>query len=54
MWYPLKEKVGSISTHAPLAGRDDKRRKNIHEILISTHAPLAGRDNKPWVIAWHD
>ena len=34
-----------ISTHAPLAGRDDLRRQSVCLLLgISTHAPLAGRD----------
>ena len=34
----------SISTHAPLAGRDGKDRACGRGICISTHAPLAGRD----------
>ena len=35
----------SISTHAPLAGRDVEGRKLINPVTgISTHAPLAGRD----------
>ena len=34
-----------ISTHAPLAGRDDLVPPFICEGGISTHAPLAGRDN---------
>ena len=35
----------SISTHAPLAGRDVyRRRRCAHLLYISTHAPLAGRD----------
>ena len=33
-----------ISTHAPLAGRDDKRTREQRKADISTHAPLAGRD----------
>ena len=34
-----------ISTHAPLAGRDDLRGQSVGLLLgISTHAPLAGRD----------
>ena len=33
-----------ISTHAPLAGRDDVFIENFPDIVISTHAPLAGRD----------
>ena len=37
-----------ISTHTPLAGRDDAEIKSITEPLgISTHTPLAGRDPKP-------
>ena len=39
----------SISTHAPLAGRDDKKKRWVLDYLISTHAPLAGRDR--WVSA---
>ena len=34
----------SISTHAPLAGRDDFDRNGYLLGIISTHAPLAGRD----------
>ena len=36
-----------ISTHAPLAGRDQQVlfARSIYE-LISTHAPLAGRDKQ--------
>ena len=38
-------KADHISTHAPLAGRDDFRRQSVRLLLgISTHAPLAGRD----------
>ena len=33
-----------ISTHAPLAGRDEFRFRNDSRLYISTHAPLAGRD----------
>ena len=33
-----------ISTHAPLAGRDETMLKHGHSKKISTHAPLAGRD----------
>ena len=37
-----------ISTHAPLAGRDDIAIRVQHQgIRISTHAPLAGRDPGP-------
>ena len=36
-----------ISTHAPLAGRDQKlTHPSNHLGEISTHAPLAGRDGK--------
>ena len=36
-----------ISTHAPLAGRDDVASDSGPlELPISTHAPLAGRDWK--------
>ena len=36
-----------ISTHAPLAGRDEEWRSNIAgRRRISTHAPLAGRDGQ--------
>ena len=33
-----------ISTHAPLAGRDDRTAEAGRQVVISTHAPLAGRD----------
>ena len=33
-----------ISTHAPLAGRDDQIPRALAHAVISTHAPLAGRD----------
>ena len=33
-----------ISTHAPLAGRDEFRGDDRKTDTISTHAPLAGRD----------
>ena len=33
-----------ISTHAPLAGRDNGEHKKHNDDNISTHAPLAGRD----------
>ena len=33
-----------ISIHAPLAGRDPRRRKKDTDNRISIHAPLAGRD----------
>ena len=39
--------VYPISTHAPLAGRDDMMAANGNAICISTHAPLAGRDDDP-------
>ena len=35
---------GVISTHAPLAGRDDSSKPVSFSCRISTHAPLAGRD----------
>ena len=35
----------SISTHAPLAGRDPARSRAFSGFGISTHAPLAGRDH---------
>ena len=36
-----------ISTHAPLAGRDERHHMiNVKRYAISTHAPLAGRDAK--------
>ena len=34
----------TISTHAPLAGRDRARSDELNIVDISTHAPLAGRD----------
>ena len=33
-----------ISTHTPLAGRDDILREKLDYMKISTHTPLAGRD----------
>ena len=33
-----------ISTHTPLAGRDDNERCVVNDWYISTHTPLAGRD----------
>ena len=33
-----------ISTHAPLAGRDQMEHGSKGKSSISTHAPLAGRD----------
>ena len=36
--------LGVISTHAPLAGRDNDSQVIFALHLISTHAPLAGRD----------
>ena len=42
---PRKEHRVIISTHAPLAGRDDMVEKSLElSDAISTHAPLAGRD----------
>ena len=37
--------LGVISTHAPLAGRDNDSQVIFALHLISTHAPLAGRDD---------
>ena len=34
-----------ISTHTPLAGRDDFTTSPVRSIKISTHTPLAGRDD---------
>ena len=34
----------SISTHTPLAGRDQNRQGDLISCDISTHTPLAGRD----------
>ena len=34
----------SISTHTPLAGRDEYTIADIDGLVISTHTPLAGRD----------
>ena len=42
-----------ISTHAPLAGRDDVLFGQIGFLEISTHAPLAGRDSKSVQITMH-
>ena len=44
----------SISTHAPLAGRDmNSGGIGMAGSLISTHAPLAGRDSKSVQITMH-
>ena len=51
-----EDRVGhgeSISTHAPLAGRDSRGRAKGHLRQISTHAPLAGRDSKSVQITMH-
>ena len=42
-----------ISTHAPLAGRDNLRGFKQLGHKISTHAPLAGRDSKSVQITMH-
>ena len=42
-----------ISTHAPLAGRDEDTGYTLETIVISTHAPLAGRDSKSVQITMH-
>ena len=34
----------AISTHTPLAGRDQPVQLRLHIVRISTHTPLAGRD----------
>ena len=39
-----KKTAKVISTHAPLAGRDQTKKKIKKRHYISTHAPLAGRD----------
>ena len=44
-WWGSKQE---ISTHAPLAGRDENNQIQHSNIKISTHAPLAGRDEKIW------
>nr|DAV55627.1 MAG TPA: hypothetical protein [Caudoviricetes sp.] len=41
-----------ISTHAPLAGRDDLVVAGSQTEGISTHAPLAGRDRNGEPVAW--
>ena len=40
---PLR--INRISTHAPLAGRDQMEHSSKGKSTISTHAPLAGRDS---------
>ena len=48
-----------ISTHTPLAGRDDVDRVRKEIMKISTHTPLAGRDKSivgvsiVWIISTH-
>ena len=36
---------GPVSTHAPLAGSDEKCDDSVEKWLVSTHAPLAGSDD---------
>ena len=44
----------AISTHTPLAGRDNQLSYNLlGEIAISTHTPLAGRDIPPTLMQWY-
>ena len=43
----------SISTHAPLAGRDIMDWFGDTFFIISTHAPLAGRDNWGYELICH-
>ena len=45
-------KIYSISTHAPLAGRDALLWSKSEHHRISTHAPLAGRDGRPSPHRW--
>ena len=45
-------KPEKISTHAPLAGRDDSPSEAFPASEISTHAPLAGRDYDPSPLFW--
>ena len=42
---PLSPKTAPISTHTPLAGRDNAPDQLIRNRPISTHTPLAGRDH---------
>ena len=41
-WYDIN--IAQISTHAPLAGSDERLLESIEFSHISTHAPLAGSD----------
>ena len=41
-----------ISTHTPLAGRDDIAKASGEMLLISTHTPLAGRDREIVATIW--
>ena len=43
----------TISTHTPLAGRDENDAILICDYKISTHTPLAGRDSQ-WVDGWRE
>ena len=43
-WEAVDMASDGISTHAPLAGRDEMVQDTPVEGVISTHAPLAGRD----------
>ena len=43
-FYGVVADVKNISTHTPLAGRDQNHHNQSHENYISTHTPLAGRD----------
>ena len=48
MIHGMQDKYHEISTHTPLAGRDQNKPEYIPVIEISTHTPLAGRDVEKW------
>ena len=40
----IEDKIGSISIHPPLVGRDRVPQNAVTNLIISIHPPLAGRD----------
>ena len=45
-WSEQIAELQRVSTHAPLAGSDCRRRRPIRRPTVSTHAPLAGSDEE--------
>ena len=46
----LLQSVDRISTHTPLAGRDEANARYLEKLSISTHTPLAGRDRSLFLL----